>query len=95
MIMLAFERSIRAEVVTYSLVVIFGSLHTQQLRGFDKFCDDQRVIQNRSAKVDKTVAILDLLASYFSFRFLLLAKNIERMENGKIVCFLPFGWRSR
>jgi hypothetical protein len=35
-IIFAFERSIRAEVVTYRLDFVSGSLQTQQLHGFDE-----------------------------------------------------------
>jgi hypothetical protein len=40
MIIFTFERSIRAEVVTYRLDVVFGFLHTQQLRGFGEVRND-------------------------------------------------------
>jgi hypothetical protein len=83
MIVFTFERSICAEVVTYRLDVVFGFLHTQQLRCFDESRNDQGIIQNRSAKINTTGASLYLPASYFSFRVLRLAQKIERMENGK------------
>jgi hypothetical protein len=54
MIIFTFERSIRAEGVTYRLDLAFGSLHTQQLHGFDEFRNDQGIIQNRSAKINTT-----------------------------------------
>jgi hypothetical protein len=52
MIIVTFERSIRAEVVTYRWDVAFVFLHTQQLRGFDESRNDQGIIQNRSAKIN-------------------------------------------
>jgi hypothetical protein len=64
--------------------VALGSLHMQQLHGFDKLRDDQGVIRNRSAKIDTTAVSIHLSALSFSFRFLPLAKIIERMENGTI-----------
>jgi hypothetical protein len=54
-IVLTFERYIRAEVVTYRLGVAFGSLHTQQLHGFDEFRNDQGNIQNCSDKINTAV----------------------------------------
>jgi hypothetical protein len=81
MIIFTFERSIRAEVVTYRLDVVLGSLHTQQLHGFDEFCNDQAIIQNRSAKMNTTASSLYLPASPFSLQILRLAPKIERMEN--------------
>jgi hypothetical protein len=90
-----FERSIRAEVVTYRLYVAFGFLHTQQLRGFDESRNNQVIIQNRSFKISTIAASLHLPSSYSSFRILRLAQKIERMENGKNRVFWPFGWRSR
>jgi hypothetical protein len=62
------ERYIRAEVVTYRLDVAVGSLHTQQLHGFDESRNDQVIIQNFSAKINTVAALLYLLASYFIFR---------------------------
>jgi hypothetical protein len=100
MIVVTFERSIRAEVVTYRLDVVFGSLHTQQLRGLDESRNDQGIIQNRSAKINTTVASLYQPASPFSFRILRLAQKNRVVEknraNGKRQksCFLlPFLWR--
>jgi hypothetical protein len=74
MISFTFERSIRAEVVTYRLDVAFGFLHTQQLRGFDEPRNDQGIIQNRSVKINIITPSLHLPASYFSFRILRLAQ---------------------
>jgi hypothetical protein len=54
-IIFIFERSIRAEVVTYHYDAAFGSLHTQQLHGFDELCNDQGIIRNCSAKINTTV----------------------------------------
>jgi hypothetical protein len=54
----------------------------QQLNGFDELRNEQRAIWKCSAKIDTTAASLYFPASYFSFRFLPLAKIIERMENG-------------
>jgi hypothetical protein len=51
MIIFIFKRSICAEVVTYRLDVAFGSLHMQQLHGFDELRNDQGIIQNRSVKI--------------------------------------------
>jgi hypothetical protein len=42
--MFTFERFIRAEVVTYRLDLVFGSLHAQQLHGFDELRNDQGII---------------------------------------------------
>jgi hypothetical protein len=39
-IIFSFKRPIRAEVATYRLDVVFGFLHTKQLRGFDE--EDQQ-----------------------------------------------------
>jgi hypothetical protein len=58
--MFTFERSIRAEVVTHRLDVAFGFLHKQQLRGFNESRHDQGIIQNRSAKINTIVALLNL-----------------------------------
>jgi hypothetical protein len=55
---LTVERSISVEVVTYRLDVALGSLHTQQLHGFDELRNDKGVIQNRSAKINTTVESL-------------------------------------
>jgi hypothetical protein len=74
-IIFPFERYIRAKVVTYRYDVAFGSLHTQQLHGFDEMRNDQGVIQNRSAKIDKTVASLYLPASSNIFQILRLAQK--------------------
>jgi hypothetical protein len=68
--------------VTYRFGVVFGSLRMQQLHGFDELLNDQGVIQNCGAKIDTTAASLHWSASYFKFRFLRLAKIIERMGNG-------------
>jgi hypothetical protein len=68
-IILTFERFIRAEVVTYRLDVAFGSLHTQQLDGFDESRNDQGNIQNYSAKISTIVASLYLPASPSLFEF--------------------------
>jgi hypothetical protein len=80
--LLTFERSIR-EIVTYHLDGIFGSLHTQQLHVFDELRNNQRIIQNRSAKIKTIVASLYLPASPFIFRFLRLAQKMERKEMAK------------
>jgi hypothetical protein len=92
-IMYSFKRSIR--VVTYRLGAAFGSLHMQQLHGFDKLRNDQGIIRNRSAKIDTTVVSLYLPESNLFYLFFPLAKIIERMENGKNRVLWPFGWRSR
>jgi hypothetical protein len=84
MIVFTFERSICAEEVTYRLDVVFGFLHTQQLRGFDESRNDQGLIQNRSAKINATAASLYLPASSFILRILRLAQKMERI---KIVFF--------
>jgi hypothetical protein len=44
------ERSTSAAVATYRLNVAFGSLHMQQLHGFDELRNDQGIIRNRSEK---------------------------------------------
>jgi hypothetical protein len=75
------KRPIRAKVVTYRLDEVYGSLHTQQLHGFDEFRNDQGAVQNRCAKVDTAVVSLYLPASNFSFRIPRLAKN--NRANGK------------
>jgi hypothetical protein len=87
-IILTFKWSFRAEVVTYRSDAALGSLDMQQLHGFDELRNNQGVIRKYSAKMDTTAVSLCLSASYFSFRFLPLAKIIERMGNGKKSCFL-------
>jgi hypothetical protein len=57
-IIFTFKRSIRADVVTYGLDIIFGSLHMQQLHGFDQMRDDQGVIRERSAKFNTAIVSL-------------------------------------
>jgi hypothetical protein len=94
-IVFTFERYIRAKVVTYRLDVVFGFLHTQQLRRFDEPRNDQGIIQDRSAKINTMATSLYLPASYFIFRILRLAKKNERMENGTNRGFWPFLWRWR
>jgi hypothetical protein len=69
MIIFTFERSIRAEVVTYRLDVLFGFLHTQQLRGLDESCNDQVIIQNSTAKINTIAASLYLPAYISIFKF--------------------------
>jgi hypothetical protein len=66
----------------------FGFLHTQQLRCFDESRNDQRIIRNRSSKINTIAASLYLPASYFSFRVLRLAQ--KKRANGKWQksCFL-------
>jgi hypothetical protein len=80
MIIFTFKRYIRAEVVTYRLDVVLGSLHAQQLHCFDELRDDQGIIQNRRVKPDKMAESLYLLSSHSSFRFLRLTKKIERTK---------------
>jgi hypothetical protein len=82
-----FERSIRAEVVTYRLVVVLGFLHTQQLRGFDESRNDQSITQNRSVKISTIASSLYLPASCSSFRILRLAKKSSELKMAKIVFF--------
>jgi hypothetical protein len=60
----------------------------QQLHGFGESRNDQKAIQNRNSKIKTSVVSLYLSASYFSFRFLPLAKIIEQIENGKNRVFL-------
>jgi hypothetical protein len=69
------------------LDVVFGSLHTQQLRGFDESRNDQGIIQNLSVKISTIAASLYLPASYSSFRILRQAPKIERMKMAKILFF--------
>jgi hypothetical protein len=88
MIILTFERSIRAEVVTYLHDAAFGSLHTQQLHGFDELRNDQGIIQNRSAKTNTTPASLYLPASSFSFQIRRLAKKSSEWKMAKNYYFL-------
>jgi hypothetical protein len=64
-----FERSIREGVVTFRLDVAFGSLHMQQLHGFDELRKDQGIIQNRSARIDKTSVLFYISAAYLFFDF--------------------------
>jgi hypothetical protein len=78
-----FERSICAKVVTYHLDVVYGFLHTQQLRGFDEMRNDQVIIQKYSVMINTIVASLYLPASTFSFRILRLAKKNGQIENGE------------
>jgi hypothetical protein len=80
-IIFSFERYIRAEVVTYRFDVVFGSLHTQQLHGFDELRNDQRIIQNRSAKIDNMAAALYPPSSHSSFRFLRLTPKNRANKN--------------
>jgi hypothetical protein len=58
-------------------IVVFGSLHAQQLHGFDELRHDQGIFQNRSVKPDKMAESLYLLLPHSSFRFLRLTKKIE------------------
>jgi hypothetical protein len=76
-----FKRYIRAEVVTYRLDVVFGSLHTQQLHGFDELRNDQKTIQNRSAKIKKMTTSLYLPSSHSSFRFLRVTQKNRANKN--------------
>jgi hypothetical protein len=92
MIVFSYERSIRAEVVTYRLDVVFGSPHTQQLRGFDESRNDQGIIQNHSTKINTKVASLYLPASSLTFRILRLAQKNGANKNR---VFLPQRWRRR
>jgi hypothetical protein len=84
-IIFIFKRYIRAEVVTYRLDVAFGSLHTQQLHGFDELRNDQGIIQNRSAKIDKMTASFYLPSSHSSFRLLRLTQK-NRVNNNRVFC---------
>jgi hypothetical protein len=86
-IFFSIERSIRAEVVTYRYDAVLGSLHTQQLHGFDELCNVQGIIHKLSVTINTTFASLYLPAFYFTSRILRQTK--------KIVFFWPFGWRSR
>jgi hypothetical protein len=52
----------------------------QQLHGFDELRNDQEIFRNRSAKIDTAPLSFKFSASYFDFRFLRLAKIVERME---------------
>jgi hypothetical protein len=80
-IIFTFERSIRAEVVTYRLDVVFGSLHAQQPCGFDELRNDEGIIRNRSAKISNTVASHYLPAYSFNFRILRLAPQNGANKN--------------
>jgi hypothetical protein len=53
-------------MVTYRFNVAFGSLHMQQLHGFDKLRNDQGIIHNRGVKIDTIAVSLYLSASYIS-----------------------------
>jgi hypothetical protein len=88
MIVFTFERYIRVEVLTYRLDVVFGFLHTQQLRVFDESRNDQRITQNRSAQISTIVSSLYLPASYFSFLILQLARKKGANEKSQKTCFL-------
>jgi hypothetical protein len=70
-----FKRFIRAEVATFRLDGAFGSLQTQQLRGFDGSRNDQGIIQNHRAKINTTVTSLYLPESSLSSRILRLAQK--------------------
>jgi hypothetical protein len=82
------------------LDVAVESLEMQQLHGFDELRYDQGIIRNRSAKINTTVIVRRLTASYFtfrllplantyfSFRSLPLAKIVDRKENGENRVFL-------
>jgi hypothetical protein len=94
MIIFTFERSIRAEVVTYRLDDVFGFLHTQQLRGFDESRYDQGIIQNCSVKIKTIVASLYLPASNFIFRILRLAPQNRANEKWQKSCFFNDSHRS-
>jgi hypothetical protein len=83
-IILTFKQSIRAEVVTFRLDIVFGSLHTQQLHGFNELRNDREIIQNRSAKIDKTAASPYLPSSYSNYQFLRLT---QKHRANKIVFF--------
>jgi hypothetical protein len=67
MIVFTFERSIRAEVITYRLDVAFGFLHTQQLSGFDESRNDQCIIKNCSAKIATITASLFSVFEFFDY----------------------------
>jgi hypothetical protein len=88
MIIFTFKRSIRAEVINYRLDVVVGSLHTQQLHGFDEFCDDQVIIQNLSAQINTALAYLCLLASYFQFSISSTSKKYRATGKWLKSCFL-------
>jgi hypothetical protein len=62
-IIFTFERSIRAEVVTYRLDNISWSLHMHQLHGFDELRNEQGIIRNRSPNIDTAVVLLSSSAS--------------------------------
>jgi hypothetical protein len=58
------ERSLRAEVVTYRSDLVFGSLHMQQLHGFDELLIDQGIIRNvKKAKpaAKNTTAMIEIV----------------------------------
>jgi hypothetical protein len=59
----------------------------QQLHGFDELRNNQGIILNRTSKTSLAVISLYFSASYLSRRFILLAKRIKRMENGKKCVF--------
>jgi hypothetical protein len=40
------------KLVTYRFDVAFGSLHMQQLHGFDELRNDRGIIRNRGAEID-------------------------------------------
>jgi hypothetical protein len=69
-IIFTFKRPIRAEVVTYLLDLAFGSLHMQQIHGFDEFRNDQGIIRNCTAQINITTVPLYLSESYFSFHYI-------------------------
>jgi hypothetical protein len=74
-------------MVTYRLDYVLGSLHTQQLYGFDELCNVQGIIQNCSAKTNIIVALLYSPASYFSFRIIRQSKMNRANGKWQIVFF--------
>jgi hypothetical protein len=69
-------------VANYRLDAAFGTLHMQQLHGFDELLNDQGIILSCTAKLNTATVSLYFSASYFSSHFLRLAKMEERVENG-------------
>jgi hypothetical protein len=78
-------------VVTYRLGVVFGSLHMQQLCGFDELRNDKGIIRNLIAKINTTAGSLYLYSHIFTMCQNNRVFNI--IENSKKIGFFwSFAW---
>jgi hypothetical protein len=67
----------RADVISYRLDAVLGSLRMPQLHGFDELPSNQGMIQNRIMTKNNMVVSNFLSAFFFNFRYVRLAKIIE------------------